>query len=105
MVVDIQPLQSQNSDSIMHSLQIPTNDYMYFSNTYLFQKKRLKQLYWRDSSIYFYSYPDWYNDNIGIRLWKKRFRDGKSNSTYKGIVIVYKNVSSFLPNVYVKELE
>nr|XP_050851737.1 uncharacterized protein LOC127064569 isoform X2 [Vespula vulgaris] len=78
MVVDIQPLQSQNSDSIMHSLQIPTNDYIY---------------------------PDWYNDNIGIRLWKKRFRDGKSNSTYKGIVIVYKNVSSFLPNVYVKELD
>ncbi|XP_046822481.1 uncharacterized protein LOC124425738 isoform X2 [Vespa crabro] len=78
MVVDIQPLQSYSGDSFMHSLQIPTNDY---------------------------TYPDWYNDNIAIRLWKKRFRDGKSNSTYKGIVIVYKNVSSFLPNVYVKELD
>lgn len=41
MVVDIQPLQSHESDSIVNFLQIPTNDYTYFSNTYLSQKKRI----------------------------------------------------------------
>ncbi|XP_015178454.1 PREDICTED: uncharacterized protein LOC107067443 isoform X1 [Polistes dominula] len=78
MVVDIQPLQFHSNEGFTHSLEIPTNDD---------------------------TYPDWYKDTIGIRLWKKRFRDGRSNTTYKGIVIVYKTVSNFLPKVYIKEFD
>ncbi|XP_011869208.1 PREDICTED: uncharacterized protein LOC105562756 isoform X2 [Vollenhovia emeryi] len=78
MVVDIQQLQSQSGDSITHSLQIPSSDYVY---------------------------PDWYEDKIAIRLWKKKQRNIKSNNTLTGIVIVYKNMSRFIPTAYVKELD
>lgn len=51
-------------------------------------------------------YPDWYEDKIAIRLWKKKQqRNIKSNNTFSGIVIVYKNMSRFIPTAYVKELE
>jgi hypothetical protein len=50
-------------------------------------------------------YPDWYEDKIAIRLWKKKQRNTKSNSTFTGIVIVYKNMSRFIPTAYIKELE
>ncbi|KAL0105494.1 hypothetical protein PUN28_016868 [Cardiocondyla obscurior] len=77
MVVDIQQLESQNADSITHSLQIPSSDYIY---------------------------PDWYEDKIAVRLWKKQ-RNIKSNNSYTGIVIVYKNMSRFIPTAYIKELD
>ncbi|KYN09639.1 Brain-specific angiogenesis inhibitor 1 [Trachymyrmex cornetzi] len=78
MVVDIQQLQSQSGDSITHSLQIPSADYIY---------------------------PDWYEDKVAIRLWKKKQRNIKSNNTFTGIVIVYKNMSRFIPTAYIKELD
>ncbi|XP_071577926.1 uncharacterized protein [Temnothorax nylanderi] len=78
MVVDIQQLQSQSGDSITHSLQIPSSDYIY---------------------------PDWYEDKVAIRLWKKKQRNVKSNNTFTGIVIVYKNMSRYIPTAYVKELD
>ncbi|EZA62541.1 Brain-specific angiogenesis inhibitor [Ooceraea biroi] len=78
MVVDIQQLQSHNGDSITHSLQIPSADYVY---------------------------PDWYEDKVAVRLWKKKQRNAKSNSTFTGIVIVYKNMSRFIPTAYIKELD
>ncbi|XP_011168055.1 uncharacterized protein LOC105201654 [Solenopsis invicta] len=78
MVLDIQQLQSQSGDSITHSLQIPSPDY---------------------------TYPDWYEEKVAIRLWKKKQRNIKSNSTFSGIVIVYKNMSRFIPTAYVKELD
>ncbi|XP_067210955.1 uncharacterized protein [Linepithema humile] len=78
MVVDIQQLQSHSGDSITHSLQTPLTDYVY---------------------------PDWYEDKVAVRLWKKKERNVKSNSTFAGIVIVYKNMSRFLPTAYVKELD
>ncbi|XP_076168545.1 uncharacterized protein LOC143147301 isoform X2 [Ptiloglossa arizonensis] len=78
LVVDVQKLQQHNGNSITHSLQIPTDDSMY---------------------------PSWYEDKVTVRLWKKRHRSMKSNNTLSGIVIVYKNVSNFLPTAYVKELD
>ncbi|XP_011255683.1 uncharacterized protein LOC105250957 isoform X3 [Camponotus floridanus] len=78
MVVDIQQLQSHNGDSITHSLQIPSTDYVY---------------------------PDWYEDKITIRLWTKKQRNIKSNNTFTGIIIMYKNMSHFIPRAYVKELD
>ncbi|XP_053981534.1 uncharacterized protein LOC128877913 isoform X1 [Hylaeus volcanicus] len=78
LVVDVQELQQHNGDSITHSLQIPVEDSMY---------------------------PSWYEDKVTIRLWKKRHHGGKSNSTLNGIVIVYKNISSFFPRACVKELD
>lgn len=50
-------------------------------------------------------FPNWYDDKTTIRLWKKRQRGTKSNNTLHGIVVVYKNMSHFLPGTYVKELE
>ncbi|XP_076634885.1 uncharacterized protein LOC143348503 isoform X2 [Colletes latitarsis] len=78
LVLDVQELQQHNGDSITHSLQIPVDDSMY---------------------------PSWYEDKVTIRLWKKRHRGTKSNGTLSGIVIVYKNLSSFLPTANVKELD
>ncbi|XP_072753187.1 uncharacterized protein [Anoplolepis gracilipes] len=78
MVVDIQQLQSHSGDSITHSLQIPLTDYVY---------------------------PDWYEDKITIRLWAKKQRNVKSNGTFTGIIIMYKNMSHFIPKAYVKELD
>nr|XP_033189545.1 uncharacterized protein LOC117156543 isoform X3 [Bombus vancouverensis nearcticus] len=78
LVVDIQELQQHNGDSITHSLQIPIDESMY---------------------------PNWYDDKTTVRLWKKRQRGVKSNNTLHGIVIVYKNMSHFLPATYVKELD
>ncbi|XP_020277986.1 uncharacterized protein LOC109851869 isoform X2 [Pseudomyrmex gracilis] len=83
MVVDIQQLQSlgvqsHSGDGFTHSLQIPSADYVY---------------------------PDWYEDKIVVRLWKKKQRNVKSNVTFPGIVIVYKNLSHFIPTAYVKELD
>lgn len=52
-----------------------------------------------------FRYPSWYEDKVTVRLWKKRQRGVKSNSTLNGIVVVYKNVSHFLPTTYVMELE
>ncbi|XP_014468540.1 PREDICTED: uncharacterized protein LOC106741243 isoform X3 [Dinoponera quadriceps] len=78
MAVDIQQLQSHNGDSITHSLQMPSAEH---------------------------TYPDWYEDKVAIRLWKKRQRNVKSNSTFAGIVIVYKNMSRFIPTAYVTELD
>ncbi|XP_050447522.1 uncharacterized protein LOC126849600 isoform X2 [Cataglyphis hispanica] len=78
MVVDIQQLQSHSGDSITHSLHIPLIDYVY---------------------------PDWYEDKITIRLWTKRQRNVKFNSTFTGIIIMYKNLSHFVPRAYVKELD
>lgn len=78
MVVDMQQLQSQSGDSITHVLQMPSSIDMY---------------------------PDWYEDKVAIRLWKKKQRNVKSNNTYTGIVIVYKNLSRFIPSTYVMELD
>ncbi|XP_076242713.1 uncharacterized protein LOC143184400 [Calliopsis andreniformis] len=78
LVVDVQELQQHSGDSITHSLQIPADES---------------------------TYPSWYEDKVTIRLWKKRQRGVKFNSTLSGIVIVYKNVSRFLPTAYVKELD
>ncbi|XP_016770576.1 uncharacterized protein LOC410154 isoform X1 [Apis mellifera] len=78
LVVDVQELQQHNGNSITHSLQIPV-----------------------DESIY----PNWYEDKTMVRLWKKRQRGIKSNSTLYGIVVVYKNMSHFFPATYVKELD
>ncbi|XP_076291343.1 uncharacterized protein LOC143214329 isoform X1 [Lasioglossum baleicum] len=78
LVVDVQELQQHNGDSITHSLQIPIDDSMY---------------------------PNWYDDKVTIRLWKKRQRNLKSNNSLNGIVVVYKNASHFLPATYVKELD
>ncbi|XP_032679024.1 uncharacterized protein LOC116847766 isoform X2 [Odontomachus brunneus] len=78
MVVDIQQLQSHNGDSITHSLQMPSTEHVY---------------------------PDWYEDKVAVRLWKKRQRNVKSNSTFTGIIIVYKNMSRFIPTAYVTELD
>ncbi|XP_076393047.1 uncharacterized protein LOC100882352 isoform X2 [Megachile rotundata] len=78
LVVDVQELQQHSGDSITHSLQISADDS---------------------------TYPNWYEDKTTIRLWKKRLRGLKANGTLSGIVIVYKNVSHFLPNTYVKELD
>ena len=50
-------------------------------------------------------YPDWYEDKVAIRVWKKKQRNIKSNNTFTGIVIVYKNMSRFIPTAYIKELE
>ncbi|XP_017878424.1 uncharacterized protein LOC108624011 isoform X2 [Ceratina calcarata] len=77
VVVDVQELHQHNGDSVTHSLQIPMDDS---------------------------TYPNWYDDKIAIRLWKKRQRGLKNNSTLTAIVIVYKNISHFLPATYVKEL-
>ncbi|XP_034175708.2 uncharacterized protein LOC117602168 isoform X2 [Osmia lignaria lignaria] len=78
LVVDVQELQQHSGDSITHSLQISADDS---------------------------TYPNWYDDKTTIRLWKKRLRGVKTNDTLSGIVIVYKNVSHFLPTTYVKELD
>ncbi|CAD1472988.1 unnamed protein product [Heterotrigona itama] len=78
LVVDIQELQQHNGDSITHSLQIPMDES---------------------------TYPSWYDDKATVRLWKKRQHGIKSNNTLHGIVIVYKNMSHFLPATYVKELD
>ncbi|XP_076756881.1 uncharacterized protein LOC143426987 isoform X2 [Xylocopa sonorina] len=78
LVLDVQDLQQHNGDSITHSLQIPIDDSMY---------------------------PNWYEDKTAIRLWKKRQRGVKSGSTLNAIIVVYKNISQFLPATYVKELD
>ncbi|KZC14505.1 Brain-specific angiogenesis inhibitor 1 [Dufourea novaeangliae] len=78
LVVDIRGLQQHNGDSITHSLQTPLDDSMY---------------------------PSWYDDTVAVRLWRKRQRGLKLNGTLNGIVVVYKNVSHFLPTAYVKELD
>ncbi|XP_061938231.1 uncharacterized protein LOC107995896 isoform X2 [Apis cerana] len=78
LVVDVQELQQHSGDSITHSLQIPIDESMY---------------------------PNWYEDKTTVRLWKKRQRGIKSNSTLYGIVVVYKNMSHFFPATYVKELD
>nr|XP_031835747.1 uncharacterized protein LOC116428347 isoform X1 [Nomia melanderi]XP_031835748.1 uncharacterized protein LOC116428347 isoform X1 [Nomia melanderi]XP_031835749.1 uncharacterized protein LOC116428347 isoform X1 [Nomia melanderi] len=78
LVVDVQELQQHNADSITHSLQIPVDD-----------------------SIY----PNWYDDKVTVRLWKKKQRNPKSDNRLNGIVVVFKNVSHFLPITYVKELD
>lgn len=52
-----------------------------------------------------YRYPNWYDDKVTVRLWKKKQRNPKSDNKLNGIVVVFKNVSHFLPITYVKELE
>ncbi|CAK9815543.1 Adhesion G protein-coupled receptor B3 [Anthophora plagiata] len=78
LVIDIQELQQHSGDSITHSLQIPIKDSVY---------------------------PKWYDSKATVRLWKKRQRGVKFNNTISVIVIVYKNVSHFLPATYVNELD
>ncbi|XP_066581227.1 uncharacterized protein [Prorops nasuta] len=77
VILDIREMQIQNGESITHSLQIPAEDLIY---------------------------PKWYNDKVAIRLWKKRQRS-KTNNTISAIVIVYKNITQFLPTTYLKELD
>ncbi|XP_063975979.1 uncharacterized protein LOC135161914 isoform X2 [Diachasmimorpha longicaudata] len=77
VVVDIQALHGTGDDWREHLLRVPVDDYMY---------------------------PHWYSDRITIRLLESEI-DTNNNRTFGGIVIVYKNITKFLPNMYVKELE
>ncbi|KAK0089361.1 hypothetical protein PV325_007706 [Microctonus aethiopoides] len=77
IVVDIRALHATGDDSNKFILQIPADDYMY---------------------------PYWYNDKVTIHLIRSD-NDLYDNKTLSGTVIVYKNITQFLPNTYVKELE
>uniref|UniRef100_A0A0C9RMD4 BAI3 protein n=1 Tax=Fopius arisanus TaxID=64838 RepID=A0A0C9RMD4_9HYME len=77
IVVDIQALHAVEDDWREYLLQVPVDDYMY---------------------------PPWYSDRITIRLIRSEI-DVNINKTFSGIVIVYKNITKFLPTTYVKELE
>ncbi|XP_074102898.1 uncharacterized protein LOC141529984 [Cotesia typhae] len=91
MVIDIQPFYVVTVLSTLITetkflLQIPTEDY---------------------------TYPYWYNDKVEIRIIKqtrgRRSEESKlftnQTSLLNGAVILYRNITSFLPNAFVKELE
>ncbi|XP_057327446.1 uncharacterized protein LOC130668928 isoform X2 [Microplitis mediator] len=59
-----------------------------------------------------FTYPYWYNDKVEIRLIKQGRRRGEESKLFtngtsllNGAIILYKNITSFLPTAYVKELE
>ncbi|XP_015605218.1 uncharacterized protein LOC107272516 [Cephus cinctus] len=81
LVVDVRPLEmdTDKNDGSTKKYYIPDNDY---------------------------TYPMWYNDRISIRLRKRHYvvNNNNSNNTLGGIIVVYRNLSRFLPHAYSKEL-
>ncbi|XP_012282702.1 uncharacterized protein LOC105700951 [Orussus abietinus] len=76
LVADVQPLRERSGEQTTHTLQIPNNDY---------------------------AYPSWYGDRVTLRL-QRQSPSRTENETHSGVVVVYKNITRFIRNAFIKEL-